>query len=376
MMPFADSEQQSMLRDTVQKFLAKHYDLQARARIVASDAGWSRKIWQEFAELGLFAAAFPPDLGGFAESMRDFTVIMEELGKRLVVEPVAESILLCGSLIAAAADAEQREALLAPLIAGENLYAFAHREAGSSGAADHVAVSALAEGDGFLVSGQKIAVVGAPWADMLIVSARTAGGVREPEGLRLILIDPKAGGVTLTNFQTVDGRRAADIRFDNVRVGADQFLGTAGTAHPVIVEALDKAIIAQCAEAIGIAAELNAQTIEFAKTRKQFGQPLGRFQVLQHRMVDMYIAQKEAAALVDAATYGFGAGDSDRSRIASAAKVKVAEVSRFVGEEAVQIHGGMGMTDELDIGHYFKRLLAIEIEHGGTQYHLDRYLNG
>ena len=374
MTPFADSEQQAMLRESIRKYLAKNYDTQMRRKIVESEDGWSRQVWRTLGELGVFAAFFPPEFGGFAEATRDMTVVMEELGRRLVVEPVAESIVMAGTLVMLAGRPEQRTDVLALLIAGETVWAVAHGEPGSHGEIAHVTTSATADGRDFLISGRKSAAVAAPWADRLIISARVSGAASDKDGLALFIVDPAADGVSMTAFRTVDGRRAADVVFDKVRVSPADQLGVPGAALPFIEQAIEHAIVAQCAEAVGICAELNDHTIEFAKTRQQFGQPLSRFQVLQHRLVDMYVAHKEAGAMVDALALGFDSGSNDRSRLVSATKVKVAQVGQKIGEEAVQIHGGMGMTDELVIGHLFKRLLAIGIQHGNAEQHLDRYL--
>jgi hypothetical protein len=343
------TDEQKILQDSVERMLRASYDFDRRRAIIASEDGWSEPHWQEFANLGLLAAPFSEESGGLGGGPIATMIIMEAFGRHLVLEPYFETVVLAGGLIEAlGADAQRRE-LLDGIMSGRTRWALALLEAQSRHDLHAVSTTAERQADSYVLRGAKAVVVAAPWVDRLIVSARTYGRSRDREGVSLFVVDRHAPNLHLQGFKTLDGRRAAEIRLDGVRVPAENLLGQEGAATDALEHCRRRAIAAQCAEAIGAIIELNKATLEYTKTRKQFGVPLGSFQVLQHRMVDMFVAQEEAVA-----------------------KAKVGEAGRYVGEQAVQLHGGMGMTEELKVGHYLKRLVAINIQYGDPAFHIMR----
>jgi alkylation response protein AidB-like acyl-CoA dehydrogenase len=365
------TEEQKILQDSVERMLRASYDFDRRRGIIASEGGWSEPHWQEFANLGLLAAPFSEEAGGLGGGPIATMIIMEAFGRHLVVEPYFETVALAGALIEAlAADAQRRE-LLDGIMSGRTLWALALLEAQSRHDLHAVSTTAEHQGDSYVLHGAKAVVVAAPWADQLIVSARTYGGSREREGVSLFVVDRHAPNLHLQDFKTLDARRAAEIKLEGVRVPIEKLLGQEGAATVALERCRERAIAAQCAEAIGAISELNKATLEYTKTRKQFGVPLGSFQALQHRMVDMFIAQEEATAITYALNATLAQGD-DIAKLASVAKAKVGEAGRYVGEQAVQLHGGMGMTEELKVGHYLKRLVAINIQYGDPAFHTMR----
>jgi alkylation response protein AidB-like acyl-CoA dehydrogenase len=365
------AEEQKILQDSVERMLRASYDFDRRRGIIASEGGWSEPHWQEFANLGLLAAPFSEEAGGLGGGPIATMIIMEAFGRHLVVEPYFETVALAGALIEAlAADAQRRE-LLDGIMSGRTLWALALLEAQSRHDLHAVSTTAEHQGDSYVLHGAKAVVVAAPWADQLIVSARTYGGSRDREGVSLFVVDRHAPNLHLQGFKTLDARRAAEIKLEGVRVPIEKLLGQEGAATVALERCRERAIAAQCAEAIGAISELNKATLEYTKTRKQFGVPLGSFQALQHRMVDMFIAQEEATAITYALNATLAQGD-DIAKLASVAKAKVGEAGRYVGEQAVQLHGGMGMTEELKVGHYLKRLVAINIQYGDPAFHTMR----
>jgi alkylation response protein AidB-like acyl-CoA dehydrogenase len=365
------TEDQILLRASVERMLQTRYGFDIRRAIVVSDDGWSRKHWQEFADLGLLAAPFSEDAGGLGSGPIATLIIMEAFGRHLVIEPYFETVVLAGGLIEALGSASQRRNLLADIISGRTIITPTLFEHSSRHQFHAVSTTAEREGSHYVLRGAKAAVVAAPWADRLIVSARTSGSLRNREGVSLFIVDRRAPNLHLQSFKTLDGRRAAEIALEGVHVPAEDLLGPEGAAIKALERLGEHAIAAQCAEAIGAMAALNKATLEYTKTRKQFGVPLGSFQVLQHRMVDMFIALEEATAI----TYALNASlaqDASVAKLASAAKVKVGEAGRYIGEQAVQLHGGMGMSDELNVGHYLKRLIAINIQYGDPAFHILR----
>ncbi|MGA9320954.1 MAG: acyl-CoA dehydrogenase family protein [Xanthobacteraceae bacterium] len=365
------TEEQKILQDSVERMLRASYDFDRRRGIIASEGGWSEPRWQEFANLGLLAAPFSEEAGGLGGGPIATMIIMEAFGRHLVVEPYFETVVLAGALIEAlAADAQRRE-LLDGIMSGRTLWALALLEAQSRHDLHAVSTTAERQGDSYVLHGAKAVVVAAPWADQLIVSARTYGGSREREGVSLFVVDRHAPNLHLQGFKTLDARRAAEIKLEGVRVPIEKLLGQEGAATVALERCRERAIAAQCAEAIGAISELNKATLEYTKTRKQFGVPLGSFQALQHRMVDMFIAQEEATAITYALNATLAQGD-DIAKLASVAKAKVGDAGRYVGEQAVQLHGGMGMTEEFKVGHYLKRLVAINIQYGDPAFHTMR----
>jgi alkylation response protein AidB-like acyl-CoA dehydrogenase len=367
------TEEQELLRGSIQRLLRDQYDFGARRKIVATDEGWSRKHWNAFAELGLCAAPFRESSGGLGGGPLATMIVMQEFGRNLVVEPFFETVVLAGSLIEDVGSPPQREAFLPQIMAGEAIWALAWAEGRSRYDFNNVATTARRQGNGYLLSGTKAAVVGAPWADRLIVSARTSGGQCDRGGVSLFVVDRHSANLHLRSFKTIDGRRAAEITLMDVQVPASQLLGVEGEGVAALEACRDRAIGALCAEAVGAMSELNSVTLEYAKTRKQFGAALGTFQVLQHRMVDMFIALEEAISLTQHLNLSLAAREPHGSKLASGTKSKVGDAARFVAEQAVQLHGGMGMTDELNVGHYFKRIASINIQFGDPTYHLMRY---
>ncbi|MBG52216.1 MAG: acyl-CoA dehydrogenase family protein [Alphaproteobacteria bacterium] len=374
-MDFSFSEEQTLLRNTVQSFLQDKYDFDTRSKIAKSADGWSREIWTQFAELGLLAAPFAEELGGLGGGAIETMIVMEEFGRNLVIEPFVETVVLAGGFLQEAGTDAQKEAHIPGLIGGETVWTFAYAEPqGRYNLADLV-TTAKKDGDGYVINGYKCVVLGAPWADKLIVSARTSGGQRDADGVSLFIVDKNAAGVSTRDYPTVDGRRASEVTLENVKVGADAVIGEIGKALPLIEKITDRAIASLSAEAIGGMKMLNDATVEYCKTRKQFGVPIGKFQVLQHRMVDMFMAYEQSVSMTYMVTLKLDEDDAERCKAASGAKVQIGKAGRYVGQQAVQLHGGMGMTDELNVGHYFKRLTMIDTQFGNVDHHLSRYSN-
>ena len=374
-MDFSFTEEQTLLRNMVQGFLQDKYDFETRRKIVASDEGWSKDYWQEWAELGLLAAPFSEEQGGLGGGAIDTMVIMEEFGRALVVEPYMETVVLAGGFLREGASEAQQAAHIPGIVAGENVWAVAYAEPqGRYNLADLV-TTAKADGDGFVLNGYKAVVLGGPWADKLIVTARTSGGQRDSDGVSVFIVDKSAAGVSARDYPTVDGRRASEITFENVKLGADALIGEAGKGLPLVEKVIDQGIGALCAEAVGGMKELNDATVEYCKTRKQFGVPIGKFQVLQHRMVDMFMSYEQSVSMTYMVNMKMDESDVERTKAASGAKVQIGKAGRFVGQQAVQLHGGMGMTDELNVGHYFKRLTMMDTLFGNVDHHLKRFTN-
>jgi alkylation response protein AidB-like acyl-CoA dehydrogenase len=364
------TEEQELLRSSVQRLLRDQYDFDARRKIVASEEGLGRKQWEAFAELGLLAAPCSEDVGGLGGGPLSTMIIMQEFGRHLVVEPFVETVVLAGGLLEYTGSEEQKQGFIPDIIAGKKTWALAWTEKGSRFDLANVATTARREGGDHVLSGEKTAVIAAPWADYLIVSARTSGHRHDGSGVSLFVVDRRAANLDLQSFKTIDGRRAAEISLRHVR---GQLLGKEGEGIAALEACRDRAIAALCAEAVGAMGELNSATLEYAKTRKQFGTTIGSFQVLQHRMVDMFIAHQEALSLMQHLNLSLSAGDAGLSRLASGAKSKIGCAGRFIADQAVQLHGGMGMTDELNVGHYFKRISSINIQFGDPAFHMLRY---
>ena len=367
------TEEQELLRNSVQRLLKDQYDFDSRRKILVSEDGWSRKRWDEFAEMGLLAASFPEEFGGIGNASLANMIVMLEFGRNLVVEPFFETVVLAGSLIDEAGSQSQREELIPAIAEGKAVWALACTERKSRYSLNEVTSTALRNGNDYILTGAKSAVIAAPWADKLIVSARTSGGARDRDGVSLFIVDRQSANLHLKSFRTIDGRRAAEMTLDNVRIAASQMLGEEGNGVAILEACRDRAIGALCAEAIGAMTELNSATLDYTKTRKQFGVTLGKFQVLQHRMVDMFIALEESISLMQHLNLTLAAKELNSSKLASGAKSRIGDAARFVGEQAIQLHGGMGMSDELKVGHYFKRIAAINIQFGDPAFHLMRF---
>jgi pimeloyl-CoA dehydrogenase small subunit len=372
-MDFSYTEEQTLLRNSVSKYLADNYKFDAWRKFTRSDTGRDPAHWKQFAELGLLAAPFAEDYGGLGGGAFDVQVIMEEFGKALVVEPYVPTVVIGGGFVRHGGTEAQKSEWLGKIAGGETMIAFAFAEPkGRYNLAD-LSTTAKKQGGNYILNGQKAVVIGAPWADTLVVTARTAGGQRDRAGISVFLVDKKAKGVTLRDYPTVDSLRASEVTFENVEVPAANLIGTADNGLPLIEQVTDEAIAAICAEATGGMKVLVDATVEYSKTRKQFGVPIGKFQALQHRMVDMFVAYEQAASITLMVTLKLGESETERAKAASAAKVTIGKSGRFVGQQSVQIHGGIGMTDELNVGHYFKRLTMIDTLFGSTDHHLKRY---
>jgi alkylation response protein AidB-like acyl-CoA dehydrogenase len=376
-MNFDYNEEQQLLAASVKRFIDKDYTFEARRKIVASDEGHSNAIWSTFAEIGLLGLPFPPDVGGFGGGAVDLMSVMEAIGEALVVEPYLSTVALSAQFVARAGTNARQQAILRLVGAGKLKMAFAQTENGARYTLAHVATRAESTSDGYSLSGEKRVVVHAPCADQLIVSARTSGSDTDPEGISVFVVDARAPGVSMNAYRTIDDLRAADVTLKDVQVPADALIGQEGHGLALIEEVVDYATALLCAEAVGAIKYANDATLEYLKTRKQFGVPIGSFQALQHRMVDMVISGEQAKSMaglacakVDSAT-----DPAERKRVVSAAKIKIADACRHVGQEAIQLHGGMGMSDELKISHTFRRLTMIAQQFGDADYHLERFAN-
>jgi pimeloyl-CoA dehydrogenase small subunit len=371
-MDFSFTEEQSMLRDTVASYLADNYSFEARRAVVGKEPGWNPAVWKAFAEeLGILGAPFSEEQGGLGGGPIENMIVMEELGKALVVEPYLGTVVIGGGFLKHSGTPKAAD-LIGEIIAGTATFAFAYAEPqGRYNLAD-LTTTAKMDGAGYLISGQKSVVVGAPWASHLIVTARTSGSQRDAQGVSVFVVPKDAPGVSTRDYPTVDGGRASEVTFENVKVGADALLGPEGQGLPLVEKVVDEAIAATCAEACGVLRRLHEGTLEYTKQRKQFGAPISSFQVLQHRMVDMFIQLEQSISMTYMATIKLS-DDAERSKAASAAKVQIGKACKFVGQSAIQLHGGMGMTDEMAIGHYFKRATLIESLFGNIDHHLSRY---
>lgn len=377
-MDFTLNDEQKLLQESAESFIENEYGFEARQEVAASDEGFSREMWQQFAELAWLAVSLPEEHGGLGGSQLDVAILMEAFGRGLILEPFVSTVVLSGGLIADCGSEAQKAELIPPLVEGELLLAFAHTEPRAHFDLAHVEATAVSEGSGFVINGQKSVVYHADAADKLIVSARTSGEASDRDGITLFLVDRNADGLSLRAYPTVDGQRAAEVMLEAVGVAAADALGDIDGAAPHIERAVDVAITALCAEAVGAMGGCVKATREYLKIRNQFGVPLSTFQVLQHRTVDMYIEHEisKAVAYRAAASVDVALAENDssaRSRAASVAKVQIGKAGRFVGQQAVQLHGAMGMTDELPVGHWLKRLCVIDTLFGNVDHHLERF---
>ena len=374
-MDFSYTEVQQMLQDQVQRFVQKSYDFETRGRIIASESGYSKENWALFAELGWLAVPFSEDDGGLGGAAVDLIVIMEEFGKANLVEPYLATAILGGRLIAALTEGERKEELLGDIISGERQLACAYAEEDGRFNLARVTTTAAGEGDALVLNGKKIAVLNADNADQLLVVARESGGEMDRDGISVFLVDAGTDGISLRAFPTIDGRRAAEVSFSDVRIPATARLGEAGAALPALEAVIDLATIATVAEAVGALEMLLQKTVEYSKTRTQFGVPIGTFQALQHRMADMFIECQLARSIVIRAAMQLDGNEpaEARAQAVSAAKSRVSKAIRRVGQEAIQLHGGIGTTEELDVGHFFKRVTAIDVMFGDGDWHTDRF---
>lgn len=372
-MSFVLTEDQQLLRESAERFVAEHYAFERRNAIVASEPGCDEEVWRAFADLGWLGMTVPERFGGLGVSQADRLVLFEALGRALIVEPLIPSAVLAPELIARSANDEQCEQMLGDTAAGRWRATVAFLEPGGRHNPALVSTRAERTARGYALSGAKSAVLGAPQAHAIVVSARTAGDARDRAGVSLFVVPREARGLKLRAFGTIDGARAAEVVLESVEVGEEARLGAEGEGLEPLEHAVDLAAAAACAEALGAIRALNSITAEYLRTRRQFGQPLGAFQALQHRMADMRIAEQRVTSLLAILRLKLDAADARaRQRIVSAAKAQVGRCGRYVGQQAVQLHGGIGVSEELIVGHYFRRLTAIEASYGDTAWHLER----
>jgi pimeloyl-CoA dehydrogenase small subunit len=368
-MDFDLTDEQRLLKDSVERLIADHYAFEQRKKYLAEPTGWSTTVWNQYAELGLLGLPFDEKLGGFGGGAVETMIVMEAFGRGLVLEPYFATVILGGGLLRRAGSEAQRAALVPQIVAGKLKLAFAHIERQSRYDLADVGTTARKDGDGYVLDGAKSVVLHGDCADKLLVTARVSGNRRDRDGVGLFLVDAAAAGVTRRGYPTQDGLRAAELTLAGVRVPADAVLSD--NALPAIEHVVDEAIAALCAEAVGTMQAMHETTLEYLKTRQQFGRPIGSFQVLQHRSVDMLVALEQARSMAMFAAVMAGEEDAtERRRSIAAAKVQIGRSGKHIGQEAIQLHGGIGMTMEYSVGHYFKRMTMIDMLFGDADAHL------
>jgi alkylation response protein AidB-like acyl-CoA dehydrogenase len=374
-MDFNFTDEQQLLADTVQRFVREHYSFDARREILRSADGWSRTAWQGLAALGLTAINVPEEYGGLGAGAVETLLAMNAFGSGLLLEPYLNAAVLAPSLLTRLQDQTAASELLPGIATGEQIVIVAHQEPRARGELLSVDTRAEKNGSGYALDGHKSVVSHGGSADVLLVTARTSGRTGDATGISVFRVDPTSPGVTIKAYRTIDGQRAADIYLKDVKLATDRLVGAEGAAFAAIEAAHDVALSALCAEAVGIMKAVNAATLEYTRNRKQFGQPIAKFQVLQHRMADMFIQSEQATSMSYLAAIRCTDADSrERRRALAAAKVVIGQAGRFIGQQAVQLHGGMGVTDELAVSHYFKRLMAIDLTLGDADFHLQRFI--
>ena len=370
-MDFSFTDEQRLLKGSIERLLADRYGFEARQRFMKEPTGWSRELWRSYAELGLLGLPFEEKHGGIGGGPIETMIVMEALGRALALEPLFATVVLGGGLLRLGASEAMQAAVIPKIATGDLLLAFAHAERQARYDLADVATTARRDGAHYVIDGAKSLVIHGDCADKLIVSARLAGERRDRDGIGLFMVDADATGVSRRAYPTVDGLRAAEVVLTGVRAEADGILGELGRAFPLIVHVIDSAIAALAAEAVGAMAATHEITVEYLKTRKQFGVPIGNFQVLQHRAAEMLIALEQARSMALFATMMAEEPDAtERRKAISAAKVQIGRSGRFVGQQAIQLHGGIGMTMEYKVGHYFKRVTAIDALFGDADHHL------
>ena len=374
-MDFAISEEQSMLADSVARFIDNDYDFEKRQKIAASEPGFSKEFWRTYADLGWTAVPFAEEDGGLGGGPVELMLMMQEFGRGLVVEPFLANIVLAGGVLRRAATPAQKERWMSPLIGGELQAALAFAEPQARFDTADIVTTASTDGDAFLLNGSKALVLNGGAADLLIVPARISGAQTGTDGITLFAVPADVDGIRRTPYKMVDGHQAAEIELHGVRVDSDAVLGEPGQGFDALQSTVDEATLAVCAEAVGIIRAMHQKTVEYTKSRVQFGVPIGSFQALQHRMVDTLMECEQAYSLLLWATMVSDAADTDAPRAISALKYLIGTSGVHVAREAVQLHGGMGVTWELDIAHYFKRITAIDLLFGNADHHLDRYVS-
>ncbi|MBT2299000.1 acyl-CoA dehydrogenase family protein [Variovorax paradoxus] len=372
-MNFEHTEDRRMLADSLNRFIAEQYAFETRDRIAKSAHGFSTEIWQQFAELGVIGALFREEDGGFGGGGFDLAVVFEALGRGLVVEPLLGAVMV-GDAIAAAGSEAQKETL-AEIIGGGTIAALAHDEPGTHYELAHVQTRADRSGDSWLLNGAKAVVLQGEQADLFLVSARTSGAPDDEAGISLFLVPAKTKGVYVRGAPAIDGGRVAEVVLDGVTLPADALLGAEGQGHAVLERAVGRGVLALCAESLGAMEAAKAATLEYLRTRKQFGTLIGSFQALQHRMADLLLEIEQArSAVINAAAAVDDADRATRERALSAAKASIGRIGALVAEESIQMHGGIGMTWELPLAHYAKRLVMIDHQLGDEDHHLQRFI--
>ncbi len=374
-MDFNFSEEQQLLADTVQRFVREEYSFEKRREILNSKEGWSREAWQAIAGLGVTAINVPEEHGGLSGGPVETMLVMNALGEGLFLEPYLSAAVMTPALLTRIGDEKVAADLLPIIASGERIIIVAHQEPNTRGELNHVATRAQKSADGYVLDGHKSVIAHGGAADELLITARTSGKTRDMDGISVFRLDPRAAGVKVTGYGTIDGQRAADIELVKVKISADRLIGAEGKSYAAIEAAHEIALSAICAEAVGAMKAINAATLDYTKSRKQFGQPIARFQVLQHRMADMFLHSEQAKSMSYLAAIRCVDPDPvERKRALSAAKVVIGQAGRFVGQQAIQLHGGMGMTDELMVSHHFTRLTAIDLTFGDADFHTQQFI--
>jgi alkylation response protein AidB-like acyl-CoA dehydrogenase len=378
-MNFEFSEEQTMIKDSVSRFVREQYDFDTRRGIIASDEGISREFWTMFAELGWLSVPFAEEYGGFGGNAVDIAVVMEELGKGIVVEPYASTVVVFGGLLSASTNRDLKEQVIPSVIEGNCLGSFAYVEPQSRFEITDVKTTATPNDSGYKLNGVKTVVANGGTANKFIVTARTSGEQFDPSGISLFLVDAESPGVDVKAYKMMDGQSAATVTFVDVSVTESQLLNTAGEGIDLVDRVMPQILIGLSAEALGIMATLNTLTVDYTKTRQQFGTPISSFQVLQHRMVDTFMACEQTKSLLyrglcESKSVAEGETAADAlAKTVHALKATVARYGKTIGEEAIQLHGGIGMTDELNIGHYVKRLMMINTTFGDGDFHQKKF---
>ena len=371
-MDFELTEIQSMLADSVEKFISNDYDFETRQSYASSEAGYSADVWQTFAELGWTAVTLSEEDGGFDGGPVETMILMQQFGRGLVVEPYLANVILAAGVLRRSASESQKTKWLHPLVGGELQAALAFVEPQSRYDIANIETTAKADGDNWVLNGTKGVVLNGGNAGLLVIPARTSGSSTSEDGISLFAVGGKADGVSVQSYPTVDGHQAAEINLDNVEVSGDAVLGDVGKGYATLEATISEATLAICAEAVGIMRSLTDKTVEYSKSRVQFGVPISSFQALQHRMVDMLTACEQSYSLLIWATMANADGNDDAKRAVNAIKYQIGTAGKLVGEEAVQIHGAMGVTWDLDVAHLFKRLTTIGQMFGNADWHLDK----
>ena len=372
-MDFTFNEEQTLIQRQVEQFIQRDYDWESRQSLILTDSGYSLDNWNTFAELGWLGISISDDSGGFGGSSVDTMILMEEFGKGLVLEPFLETVVMCAELIDKAGTLEQKKDVLTDVVEGKIQLALAYAEPQSRFNLADVMTEAKLESDNFILNGFKSVVMNGPNANKFIISARTSGDQRDESGISLFLVDAEVSGLSSRDYQTVDNRRASELTLESVVIPRSCLIGELDEGFMVLDAAIDRSILAISAEAVGAMEVLYKTTVEYTKTREQFGTPIGKFQVLQHRMVDMFMEYEQCKSLLYMATMKHDEESADAKKAVSGLKYQVGNASKFIGQQSVQLHGGMGVTDELNVGHYFKRLTTIGTIFGNSDYHLKKY---